>query len=143
MSIEKLKNLHSLPSVHIMDNRLFYGDFEIIGNLPIGEAEDYPIMYGNSIDARDKAAVLLQCGKLYLRDDNQTALFRDYMNHSIGFVMDFQLPILLACIQDGSNGPYWAQNNWKTNCDLRNPKFRKELEQVCKQFAITPDQLMK
>lgn len=37
--------LPCLPSGHISDNRLFYGDYEIIGHIPIGEKEDYPIMY--------------------------------------------------------------------------------------------------
>ena len=142
VSLEELAPLNSLPSVNIMDNRLYYGDYEIIGNIPVGEAEDYPILYGNSIDRRCQA-VLLQCGKLYRKDDNGAALFSGFRNHSIGFRLNFELSVLQACIQAGSNAPYWAQNNWKVEGDLRNPKFRRQLEQVCKQFDISPAQLIK
>ena len=142
VSIEELEQLNSLPSVHMMDNRLFYGDFEIIGNIPISESEDYPIMYGGSIDARYRA-VLLQCGKLYRRDDSGTALFHNFTNQGLSFGLDFTLSVLLACIENESNAPYWAQDNWKVNRDLRNPKFRTELEQVCKQFDIVPSDLIK
>lgn len=51
-------------------------------------------------------------------------------------------PVLRACIASDSNEPYWAQNNWKVNRDLRNPKFRSELEQVCRQFDLSPSQLI-
>ena len=142
VSIEELKRLKTLPSVHMMDNRLFYGDFEIIGNIPIKEQEDYPIMYGGSISALYRG-VLLQCGKLYRKIDGGTALFNGFMNHGIGFNLSFQLPVLLKCIEAGSNDPYWMQDNWKIDRDLRNPKYRTELEQICKQFQIQPSQLIK
>lgn len=143
VSVDELKDLPSLPSFHMMDNRLYYGDFQIIGNIPIGESEDYPIMYGNSIDARYRA-VLLQCGKLYRRDDSCTALFRiDFKNNVIGFTPKFKLPVLLECIEKGSNDPYWDNQKLPGGGgDLRNPKFRKELEQICKQFGIEPAQLI-
>lgn len=142
VGIEELKGLPSLPSVHMMDNRLYYGDFEIIGNIPIGEAEDYPILYGGSIDARYRS-VLLQCGRLYRREDGGKALFRDFTNNHIGFDLSFALPVLLECIKKKSNAPYWNQDSWKVNRDLRNPKFRRELEQVCRQFGLSPSQLIR
>jgi len=61
----------------------------------------------------------------------------------LGFNLDFQLSVLLECIEQGTNDPYWAQNNWKVNRDLRNPNFRTELEQICKQFDLEPSQLIK
>ena len=139
---EELRALDSLPSVYMMDNRLFYGDFEIIGNIPIGEHEDYPITYGGSISALYRGA-LLQCGKLYRKIDGGTALYNNFMNHGIGFDLNFQLSVLLECIAQGSNAPYWDQDNWKVNQDLRNPKFRSELGQICKQFDLQPSQLIK
>ncbi len=142
VSIGELKNLNSLPSVHIMDNHLFYGSYEIIGNIPIHEPEDYPIMYGNSTRAYCKA-VLLQCGNLYRKEDNGTALFQGFSNGAIGFGLHFKLPVLLACIEDGSNAPYWREDGWWANQDLRNPKFRTKLELVCKQFGLEPSQLIK
>lgn len=142
VTVEELKELPSLPSVHIMDNKLFYGEFEVIGHLPITDHEDYPIMYGNSISALYRA-VLLQCGRLYRRDDNGTAFSNSFTNHSIGFDLRFELPVLPQCIETGSNDPYWAQNNRDVNHDLRNPKNRDKLEQVCSQFGLSPAQLLK
>ena len=142
VTVEELKVLPSLPSVHMMDNRLFYGDFEIIGNIPIGENEDYPIMYGGSLDSRQQA-VLLQCGKLYRRVENTAPLYRNFCNNVIGFDLRFRLSVLQECIETGSNDPYWVQDSWAANCDLRNPKYRPELEQVCRQFGLTPSQLVR
>ena len=142
VSLAELEKLDSLPSVHIMDNHLYYGDYEIIGNIPIGESEDYPIMYGDSISALYRA-VHLQCGKLFIRDDNGSALFPHMKNGLIGFDLRFDLAILQACIGAGSNEPYWAQNKWDINQDLRNPKNRTMLEQVCGQFGLSPAQLLK
>lgn len=141
VTLDELRELNSLPSVHIMDNRLFYGDFEIIGNIPIGEHEDYPIMYGGSISALYRG-VLFQCGKLYRKIDDGTALYNNFTNSCIGFNLNFRLPVLLECIEQGSNDPYWTQDSWKVNNDLRNPKFRAELEQVCKQFGILPSEII-
>lgn len=142
VSPEELRELNSLPSVHMMDNHLFYGDFEIIGNIPISEHEDYPIMYGSSISALYRG-VLLQCGKLYRKIDGGTALYSNFINNSIGFHLSFQLPVLLECIEKGSNDPYWAQDNRNVKRDLRNPRFRTELEEVCKQFDIAPSDIIK
>lgn len=141
VTVEELRGLKALPSVHMMDNRLFYGEFEIIGNLTVGEREDYPILYGDSISVQYRA-VLLQCGRIYRRKDKGTALFHDFTNNGIGFGLGFRLDVLLQCIREGSNGPYWQQDNWKVNRDLRNPKFRRELEQVCRQFNLAVSDLI-
>lgn len=142
VSVEELARLKALPSVHMMDNRLFYGEYEIIGNIPISDSEDYPIIYGGSIDARYRG-VLLQCGKLYRRIDGGAPLFTNFINHGIGFGLDFTLGVLLECIEHGSNAPYWAQDHRRVNRDLRNPKFRAELEQVCKQFDVDISRIIK
>ena len=141
VSLAELEKLGSLPSVHIMDNHLYYGDYEIIGNIPIGESEDYPIMYGDSMSALYRA-VHLQCGKLFIRDDHGRALFPHMKNGLIGFDLRFDLPVLMECIGAGSNEPYWAQSKWDIDQDLRNPKNRTLLEQVCGQFGLSPAQLI-
>ena len=139
---DELRELDSLPSVHMMDNSLFYGDFEVVGNIPIGEHEDFPIMYGGSISTLYHG-VLIQCGKLYRKIDGGAAMYHNFQNNSIGLNLDFQLSVLLECIEHGSNAPYWARDSWKVNHDLRNPKFRTELEQICKQFDLEVSQLIK
>ena len=142
VSVEELQQYDSLPSAHMMDNRIYYGEYEIIGNIPIGEREDYPIMYGDSIDVRQRA-VCLQCGKLYRKKAFKQVLFGGYHNNSIGFGLNFRLSVLQECIKAGSNAPYWEQDIYKVNHDLRNPKFRNELERVCQQFNLSPSQLIK
>ncbi len=141
LSLHELGNLPSLPSAPIMDNHLHYGDYEIIGNIPIGKQEDYPILYGDSNDARYRA-LHLQCGKLFLTDPSQKALTYKLTDLSIGFHLRFRLSVLLQCIEAGSNSPYWHQKSHYVEKDLRNPKFRTQLEMICKQFSISPSDLI-
>jgi len=55
VKIDHLISLPSLPSDYIMDNKLFYGEYEIIGNklLTIDEM-DFPMSYRRHIDGRRK-----------------------------------------------------------------------------------------
>ena len=141
LTIHELDHLPSLPSAPIMDNHLYYGDYEIIGNIPIREQEDYPILYGDNNDARHPG-LRLQCGKVFLADPSQKALTYKLTDLSIGFHLRFRLPVLLQCIEAGSNTPYWQQISHYVEKDLRNPKFRIQLEMICKQFSISPSDLI-
>lgn len=137
--VTELAKLNSLPSVPMMDNHLFYGTYEIIGHIPIGEVEDYPMLYGYSTKATEKA-VLFQWGKLYRREENGTALFlNNFRDMSIGFGLRFDLAVLRSCIAEGSNEPYWNQNRYHIDKDLRNPKFHAEREQILRHFGLYPD----
>lgn len=139
VTVEELKGFKSLPSANMMDNKLFYGEFEIIGNIPIGDREDYPIHYGNQL-TKDKRS-RLQWGKQLRILDGEGIFPYQFMNNAIGFDLNFTLAALLQCMEEGSNGPYWVQKNWLLNHDLRNPKFRTELEQVAAQFGLDPAEL--
>ena len=142
VTIEDLRGYQALPSQFVMDNCLYYGEYEIIGNIPVREYEDYPIMYGKSLTFRS-SAVHLQCGKMHYQKPIAAELFREFGNNAIGYRPRFTMSILLECIAQNSNAPYWSQDNWQVNRDLRNPKFRAELERVCKQFNIEMSQLIK
>ena len=64
--VEALHRLPALLSQYTMDNDLYYGQLPIVGNLPLEDNElDFPVMYGGSLDARDKdrGLVCLQCGR--------------------------------------------------------------------------------
>ena len=139
--VEELQALQSLPSINMMDNRFFYNDFQIIGNIPISDREDYPIHYGNQL-TRDKHS-RLQCGKLFLALDEAGLYPHQFMNNAIGFDLHFTLPVLRQCIEAGSNAPYWEKLGRRATEDLRNPKFRSELEQVAAQFGLEGHQLLK
>ena len=136
ISVDVLPSLPSLPSCIMADNRLYYGEYEIIGNIPISEHEDYPILYGQSIRFGE-TAIMLQHGKTCRILPEETRVISGiFLNNSVGFSLNVRLPVLQACIHAGSNDPYWAQNTHNTRCDLRNPAFSQIRESVCRQFGI-------
>lgn len=144
VTVEELEKLPCLPSTHIMDNRLYYGDFVIIGNVPLREKEDWPILYSDSVDVRQNA-VHLQCGRLYrcLPEEKPLFRWRQFAQSGTKFYLYFRLlPTLLECIEAGNNDPYWAGKNPSHNCDLRDPRFRSELEQVCVQMGVRAEELL-
>jgi hypothetical protein len=143
ISCEELKELEAVPSQFIMDNAFFYGEYEVIGNLPLTDIElDFPVMYGKSIDATDSNKILLQSGQKYFELTNRKhALYSEFRNNGVGFGIDVKLPILKKCIELHSNQPYWEQNNYMTNKDLRNPKFSAERKAVCKQFGVSEEDI--
>lgn len=125
-----------------MDNKFFYGEYEIIGNAPLPEdsAEiDYPIMYGQSISATDRNKVCFCRGKFYqeIPLDNCQLLGRDFRNSGISYSLNVSKPLVKECIAAGSNEPFWVQQP-KINFtyDLRNPAYSKELAFVLKQMGI-------
>lgn len=144
VTADELMNLKSLPSCIVADNNLYYGQWEIIGNIPVGENEDYPIMCGGSIDMRDngEGRVLLQCGKRFMQLENQKSVEHGFTNNSVGFSMNVVRDVLERCIAEGSNEPYWAHSYAMHVTDLRNPRFRKSLEAVCGQFGLAPEDLI-
>lgn len=136
LKVDDIKDLKSLPSCIIADNALFYGEYEVIGNIPIKEQEDYPIMCGR-MDLREKTAYL-QCGKLYRKIENTDAIPCGFINNSVCFHANVRIDILIECIEKNSNLPYW--NNYYpfiVESDLRNPKFKKEFEQICRLFDVS------
>ena len=144
LTVEELQKLPCLPSTHIMDNRLYYGDFVIIGNVPLREKEDWPILYSDSINVRENA-VHLQCGRLHrcLPDTKPLFGWRQFAQHSTKFYLHYRmLPILRSCIEAGDNSPYWASKNPNWDCDLRDPRFHAELAQVCAQMGVEAADLL-
>ena len=127
------------------DNIFYFGECEIIGNMPIDPNEDnYTIHYGRSIDAHETNYLYYQSGKTYvaLKGEKElyphsSGVFGGFSNKGIGWDLHIQLPILLECIKKKSNEPYWDMiPDWRVNQDLRNPKFKKELKQIKKQMGI-------
>ena len=152
--IEKLAGLPMLPSQFIMDNIFYYGEAEIIGNMPLTpEEEDFPINYGKSKDAREKV-LYLQCGRLYRKieggktlvspeDKGPLSLF-DFSFCGIGWNIHVRIPILEACIRENSNRPYWEQPHFASKqYDLRNPNLKAEREAVFEQFGLNATDYVK
>ena len=140
VTVEELEKLPCLPATHISDNRIYYGDYEIIGHIPLREKEDWPILYDH-IYRENKA--LLQCGRLLrsLPDAPNVAKNFDYLYIS-PWLIEPLLPILRECMEAGNNGPYWAAQGLYHRRDLRNPRHRPELERVCQQMGLDPEDLL-
>ena len=142
---EQLVHLKMLPSQMIMDNTFYYGECKIIGNMPIAPDEDnYTIHYGRSINACRWDYLYYQCGKTFvaLEGEKELDVYKGYSyggfrNGSIGWILNIKLPILLECINSNSNDPYWnMMPTHTTDKDLRNPKFKNELQMVKEQMGL-------
>lgn len=141
VDIKDLKKLKTIPSQYILRDIFYYGECEIIGNLPLEEYEkDYPIMYGKSLSAIDENSIYLQIGpKIHRRLDNRkNLLVADGFNFgSIGYELDVTEEVLEECIKEKSNKPYWDNDMKK---DLRNPAYAEIRKKVFKQSEIKPRQ---
>lgn len=129
--IEILKTLECLPSCFMADNRIFYGEYEIIGNIPVGVDEDYPIMYGESISLpeRNMGRINFQRGTVFKSIYCSEVLngCENFRNNGLSFNLNVRKDILIECIKKKSNQTYWKKyNNYIVNQDLRNPKFERE-----------------
>lgn len=147
--VEALRRLPALPSQYMMDDDLYYGGFPIVGNLPLEDDElDFPIMYGGSISYpdRDKRKVLLQCGPLFRQLEGVDVLegCGGFRNNGVGG-LHIHRDLWEECIAAGNNGPLWARTNdlYFLRCDLRNPAYRDQLEAVCRQFGLEPEELVR
>ncbi len=138
MTPEQLVCLNMLPSQMVMDNIFHYGECEIIGNLPISPDEDnYTVHYGRDINVAEPNRICYQCGKTYAVLKRGRELYRGFNNAGIRFDLEVELPVLLACIEQKSNDPYWEMIRlWKADQDLRNPKFKRKLKRIKKQMGV-------
>lgn len=85
---QELSQLKSCPSQFIMDNRFYYGEYEIVGNAPLPENVDYPIMYGRSISGTDRNKIMFQRGRFYHEiplEGNTLIGECDFKNNGVGF----------------------------------------------------------
>ncbi|MBQ7828838.1 MAG: immunity 26/phosphotriesterase HocA family protein [Clostridia bacterium] len=135
---DQLVGYKMLPSQMIMDNIFYYGECEIIGNIPIAPDEDnYTVHYGRSIDIKHPNVFCYQNGKVFAQIASLLAIKADYSNNGIGWSLNIKLPILLKCIEEGSNVPYWdMMPQWKVDGDLRNPKFEDELKRIKERMGV-------
>lgn len=119
VTVAELEKLPCLPSCYMTDNRIYYGDYEIIGHIPIREREDWPLYYEHRLRANE---VVFQCGRrLWTLPDTQPVA-KHFAWACRSRSLDFQLPVLLDCISAGNNDPYWASQDWFLDYDLRAPR---------------------
>jgi len=144
INLKELKKCKSIPSQHIMDNRFLYGDYEIIGNIPLEKEElDFPISFSQSISQKDLETIYFQWGYIYkekhpkqISDDLTGNYFR---NEGVGFDLDLKKSLLDNCINNDSNNYYWNSNEFQTiKEDLRNPKNKEYKNKIFKEFGLNP-----
>ena len=156
IEFEKLKKLRVLPSQYIMDNALFYGDYEVIGNLPLEDWEiEFPISYARSISYTDIKTVYLQYGRIYKEthrdnfykyieipnpesknDWDKVLKFNPYRNESIGIGLNFNKSTLERAIAENSNEPFWNDKTYQREDDLRNPKNKAIKKEIFDYFGL-------
>ncbi|MEK6152543.1 immunity 26/phosphotriesterase HocA family protein [Flavobacteriaceae bacterium 3-367] len=157
VDLDYLKRLDWIPSQYIMDNALFYGDFEIIGNQPLEDWEfDFPISYSKSNRYDDPYTVYLQYGMIY--KETSIKKFNKHLNannsnkdtkpwqrvkHSnihrmegISGSLNFDKSVLESCIAEHSNQPYWDSKYFDRDTDLRNPKNGNVKKEIFEFFKL-------
>lgn len=134
----ELANLPTIPSQYLMDNALYYREYQLIGQGPLPDIPDYPIMYGQSISYIDRNKIMFQRGEIYreLPLENNKLIPGDFRNNGMGWQIHIDANILKDCIEAGDNLPYWNRDWYYMRCDIRNPKHREALEAVLKQFGF-------
>lgn len=136
---EELKTYPACPAQYIFDNRFYYGEYEIVGNLPLEEEElDFPIMYGRSISALDPYKIMLQWGPVYreIPHRNGSLVSGDFRNNAVGWGLRVDRRLLETCIAAGSNAPYWERDTYEVRRDLRSPANRAALALVLRQMGL-------
>lgn len=137
--MEELAGLPVCPSQFIMDNIFYHGECELIGNMPLTGEVDYPVMYGRSIDARDPDKIIFCRGREYRECSagDVKPVRGDYRNNSIGWSLKINKAVMEECIRKNSNMPYWDQELFGLEGDLRNPKNRHTYKKIRKQMGGT------
>lgn len=147
ISIELLDKQSKLPSDVMMDNLLFYGEYEIIGHKDIKDEEfDFPISYGRSIDRRP--VVFLQWGLIH--KELPLEKFNKYIYgekqfdnnphgyYSIGFRPSYNSIEIINTIKNKGIFDFETSKFYKAKRDLRNPKNEKIKFEIFKVFGLDP-----
>lgn len=136
----KLRELPSFPSEYIMDNVLFYGEYEVIGHLPLEDDEiGFPISYGRSISALNNDTVYLQYGKIYrecsifdydkhinVQSEDGNIHYNFFRYEHIGFYLYRSI-----CKLKG--------DKFKEPVDLRRTEYIETKNEIFKQFGLDPN----
>ena len=141
--IDELRSLKSMPSMRLNEAIIYHGEYEIIGNIPITDDEDYPFAYSKSIDFRERhlKKICFQNGRDLLTlegADPVPEIDRISGDGSCDSFKWMKLDILRKCIEEDSVAPYWddPDGTYRSASDLRNPKNAAVLCAIRKQFGL-------
>ncbi|MCL2579761.1 MAG: immunity 26/phosphotriesterase HocA family protein [Oscillospiraceae bacterium] len=131
IDINELKLCEAFPSYHIMDNLFFYGEYKIIGNLPLEPCElDFPISYSRSIESQDRDYVYLQYGLIYMQAE--ASKFNQYIidPHKEGYAAQNPFRCESIGFKDSTIEP---------ESDLRSPENEKAKKEIFEFFGLEAD----
>jgi len=157
IDVEQLSNEPRLPSDYIMDNKLFYGEYEIIGNKQLSANEmDFPMSYGRHMDAR-RNTVFFQWGLIhielpfssfnkYLSANNRLVpetsssrnVYNPYGYYGVGFSSRYVGKDIEDTIETGGIFDYENNAGFKVNFDLRNPQNQTIKNEIMCAFGLDP-----
>ncbi|SKC10841.1 Immunity protein 26 [Soonwooa buanensis] len=147
VEIDFLDKQPKLPSDYIMDNLIFYGEYEIIGNRNVTNEEfDFPISYGKSIKFGSNN-VFLQWGFIhlelpvktfskYLHIEGKSFSSNPYGYYSIGFDSAYGNFEIDNMLKNDGNLNFSEVNHYKAEYDLRNPNNSKIKEEIFNIFGL-------
>ena len=138
--VEELQDLPTLPSRFTADDLIYYGEYTIIGNLPLEQKElDFPVMYGINLSGRDrgKRKICFQCGRIFRELEGVEIVqgCEAFRNNTVSVSALQSREVLEECITAGDNRPFWRSQSE----DLR--AYPRKLKAVCRQFSLLVEDL--
>ncbi len=141
VDLDELERGLSLPSQAILDNRVYYGEYQIIGNREVRncDLDESLISTGASINYLDKNIAYLQYGLIYREMslseykmyEDERWYSTDYCDEAIGFSLNIQE--LEECIKAGSNEPYYCKHRKRK---LNNPYNKRDKIAAFEAFGL-------
>ena len=156
VEIDTIIKKPQLPSTFMMDNIVFYGEFEIIGHRPMKDEEfSFPISYGRRLDRQPY--VFLQWGLIHVEksiNDFDKYLVAENLNlpkgspsrrvdnpygyYSIGFRPDYDSIDIKTAIENGGQFQFDKSSYYGCQFDLRNPNNDEIRINILKTFGLNP-----
>jgi len=154
VDIDELLKAPQLPSDFMMDNIVFYGEYEIIGHRALRDEDfEFPISYGQRLDR--EPYVFLQWGLIhvekpikefnkYLEADNQNLpadnpsrrIKNPYGYYGIGFRPHYDAIDIKNTIKNGGVFQFEKCSWYGSQFDLRNPTNNEIKSQIFKAFGL-------
>jgi len=147
-----------LPSGLMMDNHLFYGEYEIIGHQDLAEEEfEFPISHGRSIEL-GKETVFLQWGLIHrelprssfdkhlvetnpfvAEDDPSRKSHNPYGFYAIGLAPTYGAADISTAAKNRGVFDFEARRSYWNHFDLRNPRNAAARREILEAFGLDPE----
>lgn len=147
VSIPMLDLQPKLPSGYMMDNKVLYGEYEIIGNKELEENEfEFPMSYSRSMCNAE--IVQFQWGLIQL--ELPLRKFNKYLNQNefdtapysfraIGFEPSYDSDDVINTLKNGGEFDFDEATTYLAKNDLRNPANKEIKEEIMRAFGVNPN----